>query len=55
VRSSRCVTSQIGKRTGGTSSSTRTTSGRVQAMSSIIGPMPRPARTSDQFDEEFSA
>ena len=49
VRSSRCVTSQIGNRTGGTSSRTRTMPGVAQAISSIIAPMPRPCCTSAQW------
>ena len=42
VRSSRWVTSQIGKRTGGTSSSTRMMPGVSRAISSIMAPMPIP-------------
>ena len=42
VRSSRWVTSQIGKRTDGTSSSTRMMPGVSRAISSIMAPMPMP-------------
>lgn len=42
VRSSRCDTSQMGKRTGATSSRTRTTPGVSRAISSIVTPMPIP-------------
>jgi hypothetical protein len=48
VRSSRWVTSQIGNRTGGTSSRTRTMPGVSRAISSIMAPMPRPWRTRAQ-------
>jgi len=55
VRSSRWLTSQMGKRTGGTSSSTRTMPGVSRAISSIIAPMPSPCCTSAQCDTECSA
>ena len=54
VRSSRWVTSQIGKRKGGTSSSTRMMPGVSRAISSIMAPMPMPWRTRAQWAVEWS-
>ena len=48
VRNSRCDTSQMGNRTAGTSSSTRTMPGVLLAISVIMAPMPMPWRTSAQ-------
>src|SRR3989344_5326774 len=54
VRSSRWDTSQMGKRTGGRSSSTRTMPGVLRAISVIMAPMPMPWHTSAQWATVWS-